>query len=87
MTLESEWSPALGQPLTAALEAGDAEGRLDLGCIAAHGMFTRDSSGCFVLKPEGKPARAFPFELIARLQSSATVPMIDIRAYAQWLAR
>ena len=25
------------------------------------------------------------FELIARLQSSATVPMIDIRAYAQWL--
>ena len=87
LTLESEWSPALGQPLTAALEAGDAEGRLDLGCIAAHGMFTCDSSGCFVLKPEGKPATAFLFELIARLQSSATVPMIDIRAYAQWLAR
>jgi hypothetical protein len=85
LTLESEWSPALGQPLTAALEADDAEGRLDLGCIAAHGMFACDASGCFVFKPEGKPATAFLFELIARLQSIATVPMIDIRAYAKWL--
>jgi hypothetical protein len=50
-------------------------------------MFACDNSGCFVLKPEGKPATAFLVELIARLQSSATVPMIDIRAYAQWLAR
>ena len=25
------------------------------------------------------------FELIARLQASATVPMIDVRAYARWL--
>jgi len=86
LTLESEWSPALGQPLTTALEAGDVEGRLDLGCIAAHGMFACESSACFVLTPEGKPATAFLFELIARLQSSATVPMIDIRAYAKWLA-
>jgi hypothetical protein len=43
-------------------------------------------------RPSGSPlanasvgATAFLFELIARLQSSATVPMIDIRAYAQWL--
>jgi hypothetical protein len=25
------------------------------------------------------------FELIARLQTLATVPMIDVRAYARWL--
>ena len=25
-------------------------------------------------------------ELIARLQDNATVPMIDVRAYAKWLA-
>jgi hypothetical protein len=87
LTLESRWTPALGQPLITALESGDELGRLDIGCIAAHGMFACDNSGCFVLKPEGKPATAFLFELIARLQSSATVPMIDIRAYAQWLAR
>ena len=30
-------------------------------------------------------ATAFLFELIARLQALATVPMIDIRAYAAWL--
>jgi hypothetical protein len=34
-----------------------------------------------------KPATAFLFELIARLQEQATVPMIDIRAYGRWLAR
>jgi len=49
-------------------------------------MFGCDTSGCYVIKPQGKPASAFLFELIARLQGSATVPMIDIRAYARWLA-
>jgi hypothetical protein len=55
---------------------------LDLGCVAAHGMFHCDANGCHTITPQGKPAKAFLFELIARLQSSATVPMIDIRAYA-----
>ena len=32
-----------------------------------------------------KPATAFLCELIAMLQSSATVPTIDIGAYARWL--
>lgn len=86
LTFESQWNPAFGQSLTTALGCGDEVGRLDLGCVAAHGMFTCDSNGCIVLKPKGKPATVFLFELIARLQSSATVPMIDIRAYAKWLA-
>jgi len=50
-------------------------------------MFGCDPEGCYVIAPGGKPATAFLFELIAHLQSSATVPMIDIRAYAQWLMR
>ena len=33
----------------------------------------------------GKPATAFLLELIERLQEKATVPMIDVRAYARWL--
>ncbi|MCM3869284.1 MAG: hypothetical protein ND895_01135 [Pyrinomonadaceae bacterium] len=86
LTFESDWSPALGQPLTAALQEGSPDGRLDLGCVAAHGMFGCDESSCYTITPQGKPATAFLFELIARLQSTATVPMIDIRAYAQWLA-
>jgi hypothetical protein len=39
LTFESDWSPGLGQPLTDALAGGDADSRLDLGCVAAHGMF------------------------------------------------
>jgi hypothetical protein len=85
LTFQSDWNPALGRPLIDALQS-PPETRLDLGCVAAHGMFSCDAEGCYVIPPQGKPATAFLFELIARLQSSATVPMIDIRAYAQWLA-
>ena len=45
-----------------------------------------DLRGCYLITPGGKPATAFLLELIARLQASATVPMIDVRAYAKWLA-
>jgi hypothetical protein len=86
LTFESEWNPALGSALEVALGGGDADDRLDLGCIAAHGIFCRDPSGTYNFKPKGKPATAFLLELIARLQDSATVPMIDVRAYAQWLS-
>jgi hypothetical protein len=86
LTFESDWSPALGEPLKAALAGTEPGGRLDLGCVAAHGMFGCDASECYTIIPQGKPATAFLFELIARLQDTATVPMIDIRAYARWLA-
>ena len=86
LTFESDWNPPLGQPLLAALKANTNEGRLDLGCVAAHGTFGCDSSGCFTTSPEPKPATSFLFELIARLQQTATVPMIDVRAYAHWLS-
>jgi len=58
---------------------------LDLGCVAAHGIFACDQKGCYSITPQGKPATAFLFELIARLQAIATVGMIDVRAYAAWL--
>lgn len=86
LTFESDWNPPLGEPLTEALDRGEREGRLDLGCVAAHGIFGCDAADCYTITPQGKPATAFLFELIARLQNTATVPMIDIRAYARWLA-
>lgn len=86
LTFESDWNPPLGEPLTTALAGSNPDGRLDIGCVAAHGMFGCDESACYTITPQGKPATAFLFELIARLQNTATVPMIDIRAYAQWLA-
>lgn len=86
LTFESDWSPALGNALMKALQSDSPETNLDIGCVAAHGMFTCDDKGCHAISPQGKPATAFLLELIARLQSSATVPMIDTRAYARWLA-
>lgn len=88
LTFESEWSPALGQSLADALANGDPLGRLDLGCVAAHGHFSFDqATDTYEVVTEGKPATAFLFKLISQLQFSGTVPMIDVQAYAQWLSR
>lgn len=86
LTFESTWSPPLGDTLIASLKSGTAEEALDIGCVAAHGMFTCDDQGCHSISPQGKPATAFLLELIARLQSLGTVAMIDTRAYARWLS-
>ena len=85
LTFESEWRPPLGDPLASALAAAPEEGRLDLGCVAAHGTFVSDEVGKVAVTASDKAATAFLFELIARLQEKATVPMIDVRAYARWL--
>ncbi|MCY1022127.1 DUF6602 domain-containing protein [Pyxidicoccus sp. MSG2] len=86
LTLESEWTPPLGDALLEALATGDAAGHLDIGCVAAHGLYFLGQNGSYVVTEKGKPATAFLLELIARLQTMATVPMIDVRAYARWLA-
>jgi hypothetical protein len=86
LAFESDWNPPLGEPLQKALLDGDAISRLDLGCVAAHGMFYR-ADDKVVFAAEKKPATAFLLELIARLQELATVPMIDVRAYARWLEK
>ncbi|HYI64748.1 MAG TPA: DUF6602 domain-containing protein [Allosphingosinicella sp.] len=86
LAFESDWSPAMGAPMREALLADLGEGSLDLGCIAAHGHFSRSGSD-FEFVEERKPATAFLLKLISRLQASGTVPMIDIDAYAKWLAK
>jgi len=85
LTFESDWKPALGPALLNALGDGPEEGRLDLGCVAAHGVFRCDDGECHTAETQSKAATAFLLELIASLQEKATVPMIDVRAYAKWL--
>lgn len=85
LTFESDWSPPFGAPLVEALQREKRERRLDTGCVAAHGTFSSDESGRAEAITIQKPATAFLFDLIARLQEKATVPMIDVRAYARWL--
>ena len=72
------------KPLINALADTEADEQLDLGCIGSHGLFVREHSG-YRFAEKGKPATAFLLELIAQLQANATVPMIDVRAYARWL--
>jgi len=88
LTFESEWNPAMGNPLAAVLNSGKGDRQLDLGCIASHGHFFLDPGvDGYSFVNECKPATAFLFKLIARLQFSGTVPMIDIEAYAEWLTK
>jgi hypothetical protein len=86
LTFESDWSPPLGQSLDAVLRDGAGDDRLDLGCVAAHGTFSLNGqAGGYSYDQGGKPATAFLFNLISRLQFSGTVPMIDVQAYGRWL--
>jgi hypothetical protein len=88
LTFESDWSPALDQPLRESLADADSLRALDLGCVAAHGHFYLDQQvRNYEIVSGGKPATAFLFKLISQLQFSGTVPMIDIQAYSQWLSR
>lgn len=85
LTLESDWAPPLGKPLQEHIMGGVGDRRLDLGCIADHGIFSTNPNCGFKTWVGDKAATAFLFELITRLQALATVPMIDIPAYARWL--
>lgn len=86
LTFESDWSPALGQPLRNALALDQSDGRLDFGCVAAHGYWSYNpEEQTHEFHEGGKPATGFLFKLISQLQFSGTVPMIDIQAYARWL--
>ncbi len=84
LTLESDWTPAFGLPFQKAIAQLGTERVLDIGCVAAHGMFTQKDK-LIVENLGGTPTTAFLLELISQLQELATVPMIDVRAYAAWL--
>ena len=88
LTLESDWARTFDEPLRRCLDADKDAGRLNLGCIAAHGHFSfDDGSEDYIFFEVDKPATAFLFDLISHLQFSGTVPMIDIQAYSQWLGK
>lgn len=87
LTFQSDWSPPLGDSLISSLAQGAAEEALDMGCVAAAGHFARTDAGTYEVSLGSKPATAFLFNLISRLQFSGTVPMIDVQAYAAWLMK
>ena len=86
LTLESDWTPPLGKPLTKKLDTNLNNGLLNIGCSASHGYFLFDKvDKKFHTYIENKAATVFLFKLISELQYSGTVPMIDIQAYSSWL--
>ncbi len=86
LALESDWNPALGEPLKNQLEMEKHNSLLNIGCVASHGYFYHDNeSDQFNVQTETKAATAFLFKLISELQFSGTVPMINIQAYGDWL--
>jgi hypothetical protein len=88
LTFESDWKPPFDEAFNDALNRCEAIERLDLGCVAAHGYFSfNQDTSVYEVFPGGKPATAFLFKLISLLQFSGTVPMIDVQAYANWLAK
>jgi len=97
LTLDSSWSPPLGNPFLSALSEGE-DPSLDLGCIASHGFFFTETKTetsaeteietkvkTYVIDTDRKAATGFLFKLISELQKLGTVPMIDVEAYAEWL--
>lgn len=88
ITLESDWkNPPLGDPLQSKLDGDVTDARrLDLGCVSAHGTFEFDcASGVHTHSISSCATTKFLLELIARLQTLGTVPMMDVRAYSRWL--
>lgn len=85
--VDTAWGEPFGEQLVACLKQAGERRRLDLGCVAAHGIFTTDAEGVPALTRHEKAATKFLIELLARLQAFATAPMVDIRAYGEWLDR
>lgn len=85
VALESSWKDAMSSSLLKCLKEEDLSREIDIGCIAKHGIFWVDEDRCHSVELSDSAATLFIFELIARLQLLATVPMIDVRAYSRWL--
>ena len=85
LTVASNWTPPLAEPFATALAAAAPDQQLDLVCIAGVGNYERLPDGPPTIEIAPGAGARFLLSLIARLQDIATVPMIDVRAYAAWL--
>ncbi|HTQ38187.1 MAG TPA: DUF6602 domain-containing protein [Pirellulales bacterium] len=89
LCLKSSWSPAFGNPFETAIANLSTEGSIQLGCAAQHGVFEieyqHEGIPTFVIHSNAGPLAYFLLRLIARLQCMATVPCLDVMAYARWL--
>lgn len=89
LTLDSEWKPALREPLEKKLADDPQEGKLDLGCVLKQGAFeVRYSSKGRPRVTTTGPETALIFfflRLLGRLQECGTAVALDFDAYGQFL--
>jgi hypothetical protein len=89
LTLDSGWSPPLGEPFEKALMGANEGEALDLGCVLEHGGFVvdRDDVGARrIVRSEPVGSLMFFLQnLYSRLQAMATVPVMDLGLYARTL--
>ena len=62
-----------------------ADGRLDISCIATVGVVEVNYDCQIAIHESQKALTFFLLRLISLLQKQATVPMLDVMAYARWL--
>ena len=82
LSLASTWNPPLGEPLKNAVTSAIPNQQIDLICVAGTGTLERLADGTIAIDLTPGAGARFLLTLIARLQEIATVPMIDVRAYA-----
>jgi hypothetical protein len=91
LTVDSEWHPPFDRPFNKVVAGLPNLHRLDLGCSAKHGVFEAsytDLNPCLITPGESDaPLALFLLRLIDRLRTLATVPAIDICAYASRIER
>lgn len=86
LTLESDWKPPFGTAFRKTISSLSDDRRLDLGCAVRHGLFNVEYAAnkpvVIVAERSEATLALFLLRFIARLQSIATVPCIDVLAYA-----
>jgi hypothetical protein len=86
LCFDSGWNTVFGQPFESAMAEGQDQSLVNLICVAQFGVFEIDGN-TQVSKLTDKAVTYFFFRLLSILQQKATVPMIDVMAYAEWLDR
>ena len=86
VTLDSDWTPPFGDAFRKAIEAANPLGRLDMGCAVQYGVFdiryAPNEPPAIAAEESDLSLALFLLRFIARLQAIATVPCIDVLAYA-----
>lgn len=80
--LESGWNPPFGRAFSDCLNALSPEGGIDLGCALVDGAFSVDAVRAVRVSDASLALASFFVGLFTRLQAMATVPAIDLCAYA-----